>query len=306
MKFSKLALIGIVPIVALIFFACQKADLKTPTLTSNAGKPSGGGGVPAFTYAQPTSDNGCEGTTYCFDASVTKKNGDPVGGNNNTVTVSVFLLDGVTLASISSNPQVADGSSGHFCFDGLAQGQYIVKVAYHHANSDNAAVNVAFTFTLTIGASGSCSTENCQADGFSLTRSVSNVDADEKGNLVGVTTTYTVHNCSGGNPASLKLQGGLVNGASLIRATYSGDAGSGSMTQKGNGGNMILTSTFSLPEGGTQVFVVSYNLSKPNCNSYVTGPWSLKLNGITPVGVSPADESATQSGYMDRLMWNCN
>ena len=54
-----------------------------------------------------------------------------------------------------------------------------------------------------------------------------------------------------------------------------------------------------------ETFSVYYNVWGVACGGPLSGAWSLKNSAGTPIGVSPADMSATQAGYLDRLYWNC-
>lgn len=290
--------------LTIAFLGCKK-DLKSPTLTTDA---KGGGGSappPAFVYNLPTFDVACEtpadnGNQYCFDASFTTKGGPAPGGKNSiTVTIS---QSGTQIG----DPQVVYATSGHFCFSGLLPGQYTVLVYFRHAGSDNAQpVNVPLSFTLTIQSAADCQPASCTADGVTLTRSVSNVETDINGIVTSLQTNYIVTNCGGADLTKLKLQGGLINKASLITATYSGGATNVSYKLSPSNGNTVLSWTFNLPAGAVETFSVYYNVWGVSCGGPLSGAWSLKNSAGVPVGVSPDDMSATQSGYLDRLYWNC-
>lgn len=67
---------------------------------------------------------------------------------NNSITVTISQA-----GTQIGDSQIANATSGHFCFSGLLPGEYTVLVYFRHAGSDNAQpVNVPLTFTLTIQA----------------------------------------------------------------------------------------------------------------------------------------------------------
>jgi len=311
MKKFKLPLIALLTagLLTIAFMGCKK-DLKSPTLTSDG---KGGGGSappPAFVFNLPTFGVACEtpdanGNQYCFDASFTNKGGNNPGGNNSiTVTIS-------QAGTQIGDPQIANATSGHFCFSGLLPGQYSVVVYFRHAGSDNAQpVNVPLSFTLTIQAAANCQATSCTVDGVTLTRSVSNVETDINGIVTSLQTNYIVTNCGGADLTKLKLQGGLINKASLISVpTYTPGAIAATnvlYSLKTTGGNNVLTWTFNLPAGAVETFSVYYNVWGVSCGGPLSGAWSLKNSAGVPIGVSANDMSATQAGYLDRLYWNCN
>jgi hypothetical protein len=285
------------------FFACQKSisDNKTEEI---AGAKGGGGGAPppAFVFTLPTFGTACiTDGSYCFDASFTNKGGNDPGGNN-SITASLWQA-GLQIGS----DQVANGTSGHFCFDlsGLLPGQYTVLCYFRHTPSDNAqAVNVPLTFTLTVQSEGTCE-NTCTPDGVKLTRSVSNVETDINGIVTSLQANYLVENCGLNDLTRLKLQGGLINKASIINSGWTGDATSVTPKISTSNGNNVLTWTFNLAAGKTATFFVYYNVWGVGCGSPLSGAWSLKNSAGVPVGVSPEDMSAISAGYLDRLYWNC-
>lgn len=322
MKILRISSATLLVLLSIVFFACQK-DLKSPSVASDAK----GGGVgtpppPAFVFTVPTFGTACvTDESYCFDASFTNKGGNDPGGNNSiTVTISQngLPVDG-------QNQQYVEATTGHFCFSGLAAGQYSILVYFRHAGSDNAQpVNVPLSFTLTVQSAEQCggTTSECTADNISLTRSanLTYVETDIKGSVVNVSSAYTVHSC-GVDFKNLKLQGGLVNKATLLSdptpasgaASTTGDATNIKYKASTSNGNTVLTWIFDLPANGTQTFTVYYKVWGVTCGSgaltdpigALSGAWSLKNSAGTPIGVSQADMSATQTGYLDRLYWVC-
>jgi hypothetical protein len=312
MRIFKPLLPSVITLLLIVFFACKKnatqsslSELSQSAVSKTAATPAP---PPAFVFTVPTFGTSCiTDGSYCFDASFTNKGGNDPGGNN-SITVSLWQL-GVQIGS----DQVVNSTSGNFCFNftdlGLTAGQYTVLVYFRHAGSDNAhPVNVPLTFTLTIQSEGDCGggTFQCTADGVSLTRSSTIVEADETGKVVNVAANYIVHNCRDQNITRLKLQGGLVNKAALLSSpTNAGDATNVNYKLSTSNGNNVLTWTFDLPAGGTHTFSVYYTVWGTACNGPLSGAWSLKNSSGVPIGVAPGDMSATQAGYLDRLYWNC-
>jgi hypothetical protein len=309
LKFPLLAVL-LAGIFTLSFYGCKKQVVE-PSVTSDA---KGGGGTPApppaFVYTLPTFATACETDvpTYCFDASFTNKGGNDPGGNNSiTVTISQA---GVKIGGA----QVVSATSGHFCFSDLIAGEYTVLVYFRHAGSDNAQpVNVPLSFTLTVQTAANCGGgSQCTADGVTLTRSLSNVETDINGIITSLQANYIVTNCGSTDLTKLKLQGGLINKASII-GTPTPSSGAGVTSGATNinyklstsNGNNVLTWTFNLAAGASQIFSVYYNVWGVGCGSPLSGAWSLKNSAGTAIGVSPDDMSATQPGYLDRLYWNC-
>jgi len=180
-------------------------------------------------------------------------------------------------------------------------------VYFRHAGSDNAQpVNVPLSFTLTVQSAADCQVTACTVDGVTLTRSVSNVETDISGIVTSLQTNYVVTNCGGAALTKLKLQGGLINKASLITpATYTGGATNLVSNPNPSNANTVLSWTFNLPAGAVETFSVYYNVWGVSCGSPLSGAWSLKNSAGKAIGVSPDDMSATQSGYLDRLYWIC-
>lgn len=312
MRTFKNPLLALVPLLFVLVFACKKSIHESPTVDLSqpaANKVGNPAPPPAFVFTVPTFGVSCitEGS-YCFNAFFTNKGGNDPGGNN-SITVSLWQA-GVQIGT----DQVVNGTSGNFCFNftdlGLLPGQYTVLVYFRHAGSDNAQpVNVPLTFTFTLQSELDCGGGGefqCTADGVSLTRSSSVVEADITGKVVNVSSNYIVHNCSDHDINKLKLQGGLVNKGSLLSTpTNVGDATNVVYKLSTSNGNNVLTWTFNLPAGGTHTFSVAYQVWGTGCGNPLSGAWSLKNSAGVPIGVSPADMSATQAGYLDRLYWNC-
>lgn len=307
MKKNRLSLIALLTaaLLTIAFIGCKK-DLKNPALISDA-KGGGSAPPPAFVFNLPTFGTACEtpdenGNQYCFDASFTNKGGQDPGGNNSiTVTIS---QNGVQIG----DAQVVYATSGHFCFSGLIAGQYTVLVYFRHAGSDNAQpVNVPLSFALTVQTAANCQTTSCTDAGVTLTRSVSNVETDINGIVTSLQANYIVTNCGGADLTKLKLQGGLINKASILApVTSTGGATNVKYSLKTTNGNNVLTWTFDLPAGAVETFSVYYQVWGVSCGAPLTGAWSLKNSAGIPIGVSPDDMSAIQAGYLDRLYWNCN
>jgi hypothetical protein len=306
MKMKKFSVLAIIALAMTSFFACQK-DVSNNGIPEIAGAKGGGGGSappPAFIFNLPTFGVACvTDGTYCFDASFTNKGGNDPGGNN-SITVSLWQL-GVQIGT----DQVVYATSGNFCFDltSLLPGQYTVLVYFRHAGSDNAQpVNVPLSFTLTVQSTGTCGeTSTCSADGVSLTRSLTNVETDINGIVTSLQTNYIVRNCGANDLTRLKLQGGLINKASIITSGWTGDATNVNPKISTSNGNNVLTWTFNLAAGKTATFSVYYSAWGVGCGSPLSGAWSLKNSAGVPIGVSPEDMSAVSAGYLDRLYWNC-
>lgn len=302
---------GLCAILMLGLVSCQKEASQDKASTEGALTMAKGGGSnpappPAYVFNLPTYGTACESDgIYCFDASFTNKGGNAPGGNN-SMTVSLWQTINLVETQIGMD-QVKEGTSNQFCLSGLAAGQYTVKVYFRHAGSDNAEpVNVPLSFSLTVQAAANCGTSQCTADGVSLTRSSSVVETDLTGKVVNVSATYIVTNCGSQDLTKLKLQGGLVNKASLLQEpTTSGGATNVQPKKSVSNGNTVLTWTFNLPAGATQEFNVLYSVWGTACGNPLSGAWSLKNSAGIPIGVAPGDESATQAGYLDRLYWVC-
>jgi len=310
---------GLCAIGMLALFSCQKdVSRQSAAQELSAHSKAGGGGgsqsgpPPAYVFTIPTFATACvTDGSYCFEPSFTNKGGNAPGGNN-SITVSLWK-EGV---QVGSN-QVVNGTFGNVCFNfadinadqSLVPGQYTVLVYFRHAGSDNAQpVNVPLSFSLTIQSSGNCGGEipDCTADGVRLTRSVSNVETDISGIVTSLQTNYTVANCGTADLTKLKLQGGLINKATIIGEPFPTSGGNIISYKKStSNGNNILTWLFNLPAGATETFSVYYSVSRIACGSPLSGAWSLKNSAGVPIGVAPEDMSATQAGYLDRLYWNC-
>jgi len=312
MRTLKQPLLALVHLLFLLVFACKKSVRESTAIDLAQQAANKGGGnpapPPAFVFTLPTFGTSCiTDGSYCFDAYFTNKGGNDPGGNN-SITVSLWQA-GVQIGT----DQVVSATSGNFCFNftdlGLLPGQYTVLVYFRHAGSDNAQpVNVPLTFTLTVQSEENCGggPVQCTADGVSLIRSSTIVEADLTGKVVNVASNYIVHNCSDQDINRLKLQGGLVNKAALLSTpTNVGDATNVNYKLSTSNGNNVLTWTFNLPAGGTHTFSVYYTVWGTGCGNPLSGAWSLKNSAGVPIGVSPADMSATQAGYLDRLYWNC-
>jgi hypothetical protein len=299
MKFSKLALIGIIPIVALIFFACQKADLKSPTVSSNLSSTDG-----VFDLSVPDNATTCTtSSTYCFSTQLTNHGGGTPGGTfeiyatiNTEGDPNAILA---TSATLSSN-------GGDVCFSGLAlaPGTYTVYLHYSHGNGNAQPQQGTFDFPLAVQAEADCGTTSCQTTGLTFTRTPIIVLAD---NLapVAVNVTYTVTNCSTDQTFNnLKIQGGLVKNAGTPTLLPGGTGDVISFTASKNKGsaNWILTGYFSLEPTEFSTFNVQYSVTKP-CNNYLTGEWSVK-NGPTPV-ISTDLLGTVSPNYMNRLRYEC-
>ena len=315
MKFSKLALIGIIPIVALIFFACQKADLKNPSTTSDA-KGGGGGSNPpptVFYDAQfPTTGTICAGaTTYSFDVAFTNHGGGVPGG---TTSVESWIYNGTTLVATATTLTSNAGTIEFTLNEPLTVGvTYTVKVQFHHANGNADVQNPIFSFSLTVDDSVNCTggTGGSCYNGATLTQNAV-AQLSNGGDVVNVTNTYTVCNCSGGDLNSLKLQGGLVSKA-ISASGYPTNGGGGLnvvFTNKSNKGNTVYSWTFDLPAGACHTFNTSYSVWPVACDGPVTGPWSLKYNGVA-IGVAPAQQyidpldPLNPTNYLDRAYYRC-
>jgi hypothetical protein len=302
MRPLKIYLIGLLctGLLTIAFTSCKKEAL-SPTLTSEA---KGGGGVtpaPAFILHIPTAGTSCVGTEYCFDASFTNKGGQTPGGHN-SLTVNIVDIYNVTVAT-----QSVESESGTFCFSGLAEGNYFVKVKFQHTPSENATpVNGELSFNLSVGPEGSCG-YSCATSGLTLSR-VSNVETTDAFQPVNVSVTYTVNNCSSTDYTGLKLQGGLVNKASGIAYSATGDATNlvDNSVLKGNAANFVISYTFDLAAGKSESFSATYGVYPVACGNPLTGAWSLKKDGVVVGTIDPAVDELGTTGYLDRLYYDCN
>jgi hypothetical protein len=301
MKKFRLPLIALLTagLLTIAFIGCKK-DLKSPALTSDA--KGGGGGTPpaAFILHIPTAGTSCVGSEYCFDASFTNNGGQAPGGQN---SITVTIVD-VTLVQVAS--QTVGSESGTFCFSGLIEGNYVVYVHFQHTPTDNAVpVNGTLSFNLSVGPEGSCG-YSCTNSGLTFSRT-SNVTTSDAFSPVGVSVTYTVANCSNIDYTGLKIQGGLVNKATGILYSQSGDATNvvDNSVLKGNAANFVISYTFDLAAGKVNTFTASYGVYPVACGNPLTGAWSVKQNGVIVATVDPAVDQLGTTGYLDRLYYNC-
>jgi hypothetical protein len=100
------------------------------------------------------------------------------------------------------------------------------------------------------------------------------------------------------------LQGGLVNKASNVIRSYSGDATEvvDNSVLKGSASNWVLSWTFNLAAGKSETFSAAYTVYPIACGNPLTGAWSLKKDGVIAGSVS--DPLGT-TGYLDRLYFVC-
>lgn len=294
------------PLVALLcaglftiaFYSCKKEAL-SPNVTSDV---RGGSVTPpaAFILHIPTAGTSCVGSEYCFDASFTNKGGEAPGGKN-SITVNVVDVYNTTVQT-----DTKDGNSSTFCFSGLAEGNYVVKVQFQHAPSEMALpVNGELSFNLSVGPAGTCD-YSCANSGLTLSRT-SNVETTDAFAPVNVSVTYTVSNCSSTDFTGLKLQGGLVNKASAIDHSTSGSATNvkDNSILKGNAANFVISYTFDLAAGMSQNFYASYGVYPVACDGPLTGAWSLKKDGAVIGTIDPATDQLGTTGYLDRLFYDC-
>jgi hypothetical protein len=297
LKFPLIALL-VAGLFTIAFIGCKKESL-TPSVTSDA---KGGGGTtppPAFILHIPTAGTSCVGSEYCFNASFTNNGGNDPGGNN-TITVTIKDVLNTTVAG----PTVKDGTNNDFCFSGLAEGNYVVFVTFYHAVG--APVQGTLSFNLSVGPEGSCDF-SCATSGLTLSRT-SNVTASDAFSPLSVSVDYIVSNCSTDDYIGLKLQGGLVNKASGISHSQSGDALNvvDNSILKGNAANFVISYTFDLAAGKSNTFSASYGVYPVACDGPLTGAWSLKKDGVIVGTIDPAVDELGTTGYLDRLYYNCN
>ena len=300
MKNFKISFIALLcaGLLTIAFYSCKKEAI-SPTLTSDA-RAGGGTQEPAFILHIPTAGVSCVGSEYCFDASFTNKGGQTPGGNN-SITVTIVDLTLTTVATKS-----VDFESGTFCFSGLAEGNYVVKVKFQHTPSENATpVNGELSFNLSVGPEGSCGF-SCTNSGLTLSRT-SNVETSDAFSPISVSVTYTVSNCSSTDYTGLKVQGGLVNKASAIVHSASGDATNlvDNSVMKGNAANFVISYTFDLAAGKSESFYASYGVYPVACGGALTGAWSLKKDGVIVGTIDPAVDELGTTGYLDRLYYDC-
>lgn len=301
MKKFKLPLIGllIAGLLTIAFIGCKK-DLRSPLLTSEAkgGTPP----PPAFIFNLPTAGVSCVGTDYCFDASFTNNGGNAPGGTFNSITVTVYDVNSAQVG----DPQIVEDNTGHFCLSNLAEGNYTVSVKFTHTPSENAnPVNATFSFNLAINPEGECGF-SCENSGLTLSRT-SGVIASDNFTPLSVQVSYIVSNCSSTDYTGLKLQGGLVNKASNITHSQSGDATNvvDNSVFKGNVSNFVISYTFDLAAGKSNTFSATYDVYPFACGGPLTGAWSLKKDGVIVGTIAPATDELGTTGYLDRLYYLC-
>ena len=296
-------------------FSCQKV-LVNPTITSEARTSGALAVAPTAFHLNVSVIQGLSPNCIVISANVKNNGGGIVNSNtNSSMTVTVTNPDGTvnantpftyTAEALAQN-NVGMQFSG-FTICEAAPGTYTINVcSVHTPNNNSAPVNICTTITYTVMA-------DCSLNPVTLSGHAYDIGLDLNGVPNGeIKSTFNVNVCSGSYTA-LKLQGGLVSGATAPTGddainnptpatpwAYISPDGTGSaydgnddvntlvQVKKLNSNWTITWAISSLSAGYSKDYTIRYHKNLMPGTNNVTGAWSLKSNSILV------------AGYTDRL-----
>ena len=306
---------GTLLLALITLFSCQKV-LVSPTITSDARTSAILAIAPTAFHLNVSVIPGLSSNCFAISANIKNNGGMVVNSNqNSSMTVTVTNPDG-TVNTITPFTYTADALalngvgmqfSGFQICDALP-GTYTINVCSVHTPSNNSApVNVCTTITYTVMA-------DCALNPVTLSGHAYDIGLDLNGVPNGeINSTFNVNVCSGSYSA-LKLQGGLVSGATaptgddainnptpatpwayitpdLIGSAFDGNDDINTLVQvkKLNSNWTITWAINNISAGYSKDYTIRYHKNLMPGTNNVTGAWSLKSNSILV------------AGYTDRL-----